>query len=95
MARAPKSQRQIVGSIGGLTRWSRERDRSAATRPARQKSPSSIEYHLERLGPDFDDATPEQRNAAAEAARKAYYARLSLKGVQARQAKGGRHAATA
>ena len=92
MARAPKSQQQIIGSIGGLTRWSREVDRSAATRPARQASPSSLDYHLERLGDEFAHATDEQRQAAAKAARKAYYARLSLKGVQARQRKGGAHA---
>lgn len=92
MARAPKSQRQIIGSIGGLTRWSHEVDRSAATRPARQASPSSLAYHLERLGDEFAHATEEQRQAAAEAARRAYFARLSLKGVQARQGKGGAHA---
>ena len=79
------TQRQSIGRYGGLKSWANTPDRSARTRPARAKSPSSIEYHLERLGPQFADATDDQRLAAAEAAKKAYYSELALKSARARR----------
>ncbi len=80
---------QQRGSLGGHIRWSRTVNRSAATRPAREKSPASVAYWLDKLGPEFNEATDAQRHAAAESAKKAYYARLSLRGVQARRGKAG------
>ena len=65
--------------------WANTVDRSARTRPARSKSPSSIEYHLDRLGPEFGDASEAQRLAAAEAAKRAYFAELAMKSAVARR----------
>lgn len=77
---------QQTGRIGGLTSWSRTADRTARTAPARNAGPASLDYHLERLDPErFADATDEQRLAAAEAARKAHFARLALKSARARR----------
>lgn len=70
-------------------RWSRVPDRAAQTSKARASSPAHVEWHLARLDPEkFADATDEQKLAAAESARKAYFARLTIKAVEARRAKG-------
>lgn len=81
-----ESPRQINGRIGALESWARTPDRSARTRPARSKSPSSIEYWLDQLDPDrFVDATDQQKLDAADAARRAYFQRLAAKSVAARR----------
>lgn len=93
MADAPDTRRQQIGRYGGLKSWANTPDRSERTRPARRRSPSSIEYHLDRLDPErFAEATDAQRLAAAEAAKRAYYAELTLRSVAARRG-GGNHAA--
>lgn len=92
MADAPNPLRQTLGSIGGHTSWSRTADRTARTRPARSQSPGSVAYWLKRLPAEFDGATDAQRLAAAESAKKAYFARLALKSAEARR-KGGNDAA--
>ena len=56
--------------FGAHLSWAKTVDRSARTRPARRNSPSSIEYHLDRLPDPFADATDQQRTQAAEAAKK-------------------------
>lgn len=85
--------RQQLGSLGGHISWSRTLDRTARTRPARSKSPGSLEYWLDRLPETFAGASEVQRRDAAESAKKAYFARLALKAVEARKAKGGRDVA--
>lgn len=79
------SHHVAAGRKGGHTSWSRTIDRSARNRTAHNASPASIDYHLARLGPDFDDATPAQRLAAAESARKAHMADLGLRSARARR----------
>lgn len=79
------TQRQVIGRYGGLKSWANTPDRTARTRPARAKSPSSLEYHIDRLGPQFADASESQRLAAAEAAKRAYFAELAMKSVRARR----------
>lgn len=87
-APVPDPHRQAVGRLGGLTSWANTPDRTARTRPARAKSPGSVEYFLDRLDPDrFANCSEEQRLAAAEAARKAYFQRLGLKSAASRRRK--------
>lgn len=79
------------GRLGAFRSWANTPDRTARTRKARAKSPSSDHYWLERLDPErFSGATDEQRLAAAQMARRAYFAELSIKAQAARRAK--RHA---
>lgn len=80
------TQRQINGRLGAHKSWANTPDRSARTRPARRRSPSSIDYHLERLDPEkFATATDEQRMAAAESAKKAYFADLAARSARTRR----------
>lgn len=81
----PATQRQIIGRYGALKSWSNTVDRTARTRRARDNSPSSIDWHLARLGEQFADAGDDARLKAAEAARKAYYANLAMKSAAARR----------
>jgi hypothetical protein len=93
VAHVPQTQRQIIGRFGAYKRWAQTPDRSTSTRPARAKSPASIEYHLERLDPErFAAATDDQKLAAAEAAKKAYFAQMALKSAAARRRGGDRDA---
>jgi hypothetical protein len=85
---------QAIGRYGALRSWANTADRTARTRPARSNSPGSIEYHLARLDPErFGDASLEQRYAAAEAAKKAYFAELTMKSIAARRGGGDDRAA--
>ena len=78
------------GQLGGLTSWANTVDRTARTERARAAGPSSLEYHLKRLDADrFANATEAQRIAAAEAARRAYFARLALQSAASRRRRGG------
>lgn len=76
---------QQAGRLGGLTTWARTVDRTTRTSGSRSKSPSEIEWHMARLGPEFDGATDAQRVAAAESARRAYFLRLAMKSAEARR----------
>jgi hypothetical protein len=81
----PEGNRTIVGRIGGLQSWANTPDRTARTSNARKAGPGAIDYHLARLDPErFANATDRQRLDAAEAMRKAYFARLALASVKAR-----------
>ena len=75
----------LSSRLGAHRSWANTVDRSARTRPARSKSPSSVEYHLERLGSEFDDATEAQRLAAADAARRAYFTEMAMRSAAARR----------
>lgn len=77
--------RSTAGRIGAHIGWSRTADRAARLAPARRNSPVSIEWHLARLDPALDNASPAERMAAAESARKAYFARLAAKSADARK----------
>jgi len=78
--------RQQIGRYGGLKSWANTPDRNARTALARRRSPSNIEYHLDRLDAErFADATDAQRVAAAECARRAYFAELAMRSAQARR----------
>jgi hypothetical protein len=82
----PPAQR---GQLGGLTKSMRTVDRTEATRNAREAGPAYLQYHLDRLGPEFALATEEQRLAAAEAAQKLFYARMAMKSAAVRSKKAG------
>lgn len=77
--------RATAGRIGSYESWARTPDRSARTAPARRAGPGHIEWHLARLGPELDGAPQADRMAAAEAAMKAYYLRLSAASADARR----------
>lgn len=79
------THRQTIGRYGGLKSWANTVDRSARTRPARRRSPGSVDYWLDKLGSEFDNATEAQRLAAADAAKRAYFAELSMKSAKARR----------
>jgi len=83
------ARHEAIGRYGGLKSWANTPDRTARTAPARRRSPSNVEYHLERLDPErFADATESQRLAAAEAGRRAYFAELAMKSARARRSGG-------
>jgi hypothetical protein len=85
-----RSQRQLIGALAAHESWANTPDRTARTAPARRKSPGSVDYWLDRLDPErFVAATDDQRHAAAEAARKAHFARLALSSAQSRRRRGG------
>lgn len=69
-------------SLAAHVKWSRIADRSAATAPARRALEDRFVREARALAPDASDA---QVAAMAESARKAYYRRLSLAGVEARR----------
>ena len=81
---------RTIGRIGGFASWNNTVDRPARTAPARNNGPGSIQYHLAKLDPErFANATDEQRRQAAEAGKKAYFARLALASAKARARTGG------
>jgi hypothetical protein len=85
---------QVIGRYGGLKSWANTPDRTARTAPARRRSPSSIEWHYDRLDPvRFADASEAQKLAAAEAGRRAYYAELAMRSARARRRGGDLDAA--
>ena len=75
------SELSLAGRIGAYASWARTADRSARTAPAREAFNRRFE---DEVDPDriLDPATRAQR---AEAARRAYYARMALQSAQARR----------
>ena len=72
-----------MARIAAHESWARTPDRAARTAPARQGLAAKFEREArDRLGPG---ATARQVAEAAEAARKAFYARLAAAGVAARR----------
>ena len=53
--------RVLAGRVGAYRSWAKTPDRAARTREAPPNWPGDLEYHLRRLGPEFDDATERQR----------------------------------
>ncbi len=84
-----RSHRQLIGSIGGHTSWSRTADRTARTAPARDKFDARFEKEVDPEGV----LDPAERMRRAENARKAYFARLALKSAESRRRRKGGDAA--
>ena len=80
MALSP-SERTLRAQLASHTRWSREADPSAATAPARA---AFNERFLDEVDPERKLPAEERERRAAHA-RKAYYKRLAMKSVRARQ----------
>lgn len=90
MSRASAPHRQLAGRLGGLKSWANTVDRTERTKRGRDAGPGSIDYWVDRLPPQFADATDEQKHQAALAAKRAHYAELALKSAQARRRKADR-----
>ncbi|CAM3533062.1 hypothetical protein MYCO108962_24390 [Mycobacterium colombiense] len=81
----PKN-RSLNGRVASLQSWANTKDRRQRLATAHANSPVDIAWHAKKMG--FDpDAMTEGEYLQAEAARKAYFARLNRKSVQVRQAK--------
>ena len=81
-----ETHRQTIGRFGGHKSWANTPDRTARTLNGRKAGPSGLDWHIARLDPEkFADATREQREAAAEAARSAYYTELAMRSAIARR----------
>jgi hypothetical protein len=79
------SERAMLASIASNVRWANERDRSAATAPARRAFADRFEREV-----DPDGVLPaDERARRAVNARKAFYARLALASARARRRKAG------
>jgi len=76
-------ERSMQGRIAAYERWAKEEDRTAATAAGRKAFQDRFEREVDPEGA----LAPEERARRAEAARKAYYTRLSLMAAQARRAK--------
>lgn len=78
-------ERSIRARIAALSRWSKE-DPREATKPARA---GFLRRFLEEVDP-HNELPEAERNRRAEAARRAYFARLALKSAKTRRAKAAR-----
>jgi hypothetical protein len=74
-------ERRLFGRAGAYESWARTVDRSARTEPARRAFNAKF---ADEVDPNHE-LPEEERARLAEAARKAYYARLSAKSVQSRR----------
>lgn len=79
------SDRILIAKIAAHERWSRESDRPAATRAARQAFNDRFEREVDPTGA----LDPVERARRADSARKAYFSRLALRSAQSRRAKAG------
>lgn len=75
---APSSQQ---AQIAALRSWANTRNRSARTAPARLAMLAKFEKQVDPDG----TMDPAARTLAADAARRAYYLELSMRGVAARR----------
>jgi hypothetical protein len=88
--RKPNPTRQSIGRIGALESWARTVDRAARTAKARRAGPGGIDYFLDQLDPErFATASDQQKLDAADALRRAYFARLALRSAQVRSKRAG------
>lgn len=82
----PDRTRQRQSRYGALVSWANTPDRSARTAPARRRSPSSVDYWIDRLDPErFADATDSAKFAAAEAARRAHFLDMARRSAESRR----------
>jgi hypothetical protein len=75
------SKHSINGRIGAEISWSRTRDRSARTRPAREKFLKRFEDEVDPDG----KLPPEERRILADHALRAYMLRLSKSAASTRR----------
>jgi hypothetical protein len=73
-------QRIMRARIAAHSRWARERDRHAATEPARRAALSRFEREVDPNG----ELPPEQRRKLAQSAQQAHMTRLALASSKAR-----------
>jgi hypothetical protein len=78
-------QRTLRAQIAAHTRWSRERDRAAATRAGREKFDKRF---YDQVDPDRE-LDPVLRDKLAANARQAYFRTLALRSSRSRAAKAG------
>jgi hypothetical protein len=80
-----RSQHSQDSRAGVLLSWGNTPDWTARTAPARASSPSDVTYWLDRLDAErFAGSTDADRLRAADALRRAYFARLAAKSAKAR-----------
>lgn len=72
-------------SLAAHRGWAKTVDRRARLRNAADNSPTSLNFHLKRLGPEFDGATEEQRIAAAASARRVFVTEMARKSSASRR----------
>lgn len=75
------SDRQLRARIAANTRWSKEKDRTAATARARAAALERFEHQVDPAG----ELPAQERAVRAEAARRAHYQRMALKSAKARR----------
>ena len=78
------AQRRLAGRIGAAVSWANETDRTRRTDAARAAADARF---LKLADPD-GVMTPKARRAKAEQLRKEFYARIQLRSVQVRAARG-------
>lgn len=78
---SPAAERALRARLGGLTRWAKTSDRTAATRPGRTTFDARFEREI-----DPDGTLPAaERALRADAARRAYFTRLALRSASSRR----------
>lgn len=77
--------RVLIAKLAAHESWAKTPDPAARTAPARQKALERFEREVDPDG----TLSPAERQRRAQSARRAYFARLALKSVQARRAKRG------
>ena len=75
------AERTLIARIAAHESWAKTTDPAARTAPARRAAADRFRREMDEKYPD---ATPAQRSAMAEAARKAWFLRLARKSAQAR-----------
>lgn len=87
MSRAPTPSKRLATRYAAHKSWAETADRTARTAPARKVGPGDLEWHVARLDAErFADATEEQKLKAAEAAKRAWFAKLAIESHKARRA---------
>jgi hypothetical protein len=77
------TDRSTLASLGAHSKWAKVKDRSQATEAARE---AFNDRFVREVVPEFgDDLPPDELAFRVKHARKAYYARLSLKSAQVRR----------
>lgn len=77
----PASERALRARLGGLTRWAKTSDRTAATRPGR----TAFDARFEREVDPDQTLPPAERALRADTARRAYFTRLALRSASSRR----------
>jgi hypothetical protein len=79
------AERRLHAQVAANARWSRS-DGRAGTAKMRAAGPGHIDYWIAKVDPDCT-LRPAERQRRAEAAKRAYYSRLSLRSAQVRRAR--------